>query len=124
VLVASGTATLEAALLKRPMVIVYKVAPLTYRLMRHMAYLPYFGLPNILAGRFVVPEFIQDDATPENLTRALLNLFADKEGCARIGEVFRNIHLQLRQNTAEEAAEAVLATLPAEVRKSVALAAA
>jgi lipid-A-disaccharide synthase len=83
-----------------------------------MAYLPYVGLPNILAGSFVVPEFIQDAATPENLARALLNFLADKESCRRIGEVFREMHLQLRQNTAEKAAGAVLATLPAEVRKS------
>ncbi|MDR3299401.1 MAG: lipid-A-disaccharide synthase [Candidatus Accumulibacter sp.] len=121
VLTASGTATLEAALLKRPMVIAYKMAPLSYRLMRRMSYLPYVGLPNILAGRFVVPEFIQNDATPENLSTALLNFWGDKETSASIGEVFREIHVQLRQNTAEKAAEAVLAALPAEVRKSVAL---
>ncbi len=124
VLVASGTATLEAALLKRPMAIVYKMAPLSYRLMRHMGYLPYVGLPNILAGKFVVPEFIQDDATPENLAQALLNFLGDKETCIRIGEVFREIHLQLKQNTAEKAAEAVLGCLPAEMRKNAAPAAA
>lgn len=124
VLVASGTATLEAALLKRPMAIAYKMAPLSYRLMRRMGYLPYIGLPNILAGRFVVPEFIQDDATPENLAQALLNFLGDKETCARIGEVFRDIHLQLRQNTAEKAADAVLACLSSEVRGNASLAAA
>lgn len=116
VLVASGTATLEAALVKRPMAIAYKMAPLSYRMMKRMGYLPYVGLPNILAGKFVVPEFIQDDATPENLAQALLNFLADKETCARIGDVFREIHLQLRQNTAEKAAAAVLASLPGEVR--------
>ena len=116
VLVASGTATLEAALLKRPMAIVYKMAPLSYRLMRRMGYLPYVGLPNILAGKFVVPEFIQDDATPENLAQALLNFLGDKDTCSRISEVFREIHLQLKQNTAEKAAEAILASLPADVR--------
>lgn len=116
VLVASGTATLEAALLKRPMVIAYKMAPLSYRLMRRMGYLPYVGLPNILAGRFVVPEFVQDDATPENLVQALLNLYSDKAICARIGEVFRAIHLQLKQNTAAKAAAAILDCLPAAVR--------
>ena len=115
ILVASGTATLEAALLKRPMAIVYKMAPLTYRLMRRMGYLPYVGLPNVLAGRFVVPEFIQDDATPENLAQALLNLYADKVSCARLAEVFRAIHLQLKQNAAEKAATAVLSCLPAGV---------
>jgi lipid-A-disaccharide synthase len=118
VLAASGTATLEAALLKRPMVIAYKMAPLSYRLMRRMGYLPYVGLPNILAGRFVVPEFLQNDATPENLSRALLGFLDDKEARARIGETFREIHLQLKQNTAEKAAEAVLSSLPATVRES------
>ncbi|MFZ2853109.1 MAG: lipid-A-disaccharide synthase [Rhodocyclaceae bacterium] len=113
VLVASGTATLEAALLKRPMAIVYKMAPLSHRLMRRMGYLPYVGLPNILAGKFVVPEFIQDDATPENLAQALLNLYHDKESSARIGEVFRDIHLQLKQNSAEKAAAAIIDCLPA-----------
>ncbi len=122
VLVASGTATLEAALLKRPMAIVYKMAPMTHRLMRRMGYLPYVGLPNIMAGRFVVPEFIQDDATPENLAQAVLNLYADKVTCARIGEVFRSIHLQLRQNTAEKAASAIFEYLP-QVADHVAVAA-
>jgi len=124
VLVASGTATLEAALLKRPMVIAYKMASLSHRLMRRMGYLPYVGLPNILAGRFVVPEFIQDDATPENLAQALLNYLGDKDTCGRISEVFRDIHLQLRQNTAEKAACAVLDCLPAEVLKNAVAAAA
>lgn len=112
VLVASGTATLEAALLKRPMVIAYKMAPFSYRLMRGMGYLPYVGLPNILAGKFVVPEFIQDDATPENLSQALLNLYADKKARARIAELFTGIHVQLKQNAAEKAADAVLEYLP------------
>jgi lipid-A-disaccharide synthase len=116
VLVASGTATLEAALLKRPMAIVYKMSPWSHRLMRRMGYLPYVGLPNVLAGKFVVPEFIQDDATPENLAQALTNLYADKATCTRIGEVFREIHLQLKQNTAEKAAAAVLSCLPLGAR--------
>lgn len=117
VLVASGTATLEAALLKRPMAIAYKMAPFSYRMMRRMGYLPYVGLPNVLAGKFVVPEFIQNDATPENLAQALLNIYADKATCARIGEVFREIHLQLKQNTAEKAAAAILDCLPLGLRR-------
>ena len=112
VLVASGTATLEAALLKRPMAIVYKMSPTTYRLMRRMAYLPYVGLPNVLAGKFVVPEFIQDDASPENLAQALLNLYADKPVCAQIRALFDDMHRQLRRNAAEQAAAAVVASLP------------
>ena len=122
VLVASGTATLEAALLKRPMAIVYKMASFSYRMMRRMGYLPYVGLPNILAGKFVVPEFIQDDATPENLAQALLNFYKDKEICDRIGVVFRDIHIQLRQNTAEKAAAAILDTLPSHFRNDFATA--
>jgi lipid-A-disaccharide synthase len=118
VLAASGTATLEAALLKRPMVIAYNMAPFTYRLMRRRGYLPYVGLPNILAGRFVVPEFLQDDATPKNLSQALLGFLNDKDASARIRETVPEIHLQLKQNTAEKAAAAVLAALPAEVRKN------
>ena len=112
VLVASGTATLEAALLKRPMAIVYKMASFSHRLMKRMGYLPYVGLPNILAGRFVVPEFIQSEASPENLAQALLNFYADKATCARIGDIFRELHLQLKQNTAEKAAQAILESLP------------
>ncbi len=119
VLVASGTATLEAALLKRPMAIAYKMASFSYRLMRRMGYLPYVGLPNILAGKFVVPEFIQDDATPENMAQALLNFYADKRTCALIAEEFREIHLQLKQNTAEKAATAVINSLPQLVRNDV-----
>ncbi len=117
VLVASGTATLEAALLKRPMVIVYKAASLSYFLMQRIVYLPYIGLPNILAGKFVVPEFLQDDATPENLAQALLNYLTDKTTRTRLGELFLGIHRQLRQNTAEKAAEAVIGHLPEEARR-------
>jgi len=108
VLVASGTATLEAALLKKPMVIAYRMSKWSYRLMRRMGYLPYVGLPNILAGRFVVPEFIQDDATPENLAQALGNLVTDRRVCERLVEVFNEIHLTLRQDTARKAAGAML----------------
>lgn len=111
VLVASGTATLETALMKRPMVITYKLSPNAYRLMRKKAYLPYFGLPNVLAGKFVVPELMQDDATPENLAQAMLNLYGDKQVRQYLDQVFTGLHLQLRQNTAEKAAHAVLETL-------------
>ncbi len=108
VLVASGTATLEAALLKRPMVITYRVPGLTYRLMKRKAYLPYVGLPNILAGRFVVPELLQDDATPENLAQALLNLVSNKQRVAELEQLFTGMHETLKQDTASKAAQAVL----------------
>lgn len=110
-LVASGTATLEAALIKRPLVITYKMAKGSYWLMKRMGYLPYVGLPNILAGRFVVPEILQDEATPENLAEALIRLYEDKDGAAELEEVFTDIHLQLKQNTAEKAAAAVIQCL-------------
>ena len=110
-LVASGTATLEAALLKNPMVITYKMAWASWQLMRRMGYLPYVGLPNILAGEFVVPELLQNDATPENLAQALLNLLNDTVVRARIPQRFAEIHRQLRHNTAEQAARAVLPLL-------------
>ena len=108
VLVASGTATLEVALLKRPMVITYKMPWLTYRLMRSMRYQPYVGLPNILAGRFVVPEIIQDDATPENLAQALLNAVNNKPAVAALEQTFGEMHRSLRQDTAHKAAQAIL----------------
>lgn len=108
VLVASGTATLETALVGRPMVIAYKMSPWSWRLMRNMRYLPWVGLPNILAGRYVVPEFLQDEATPENLSQALGNLLVDRQARAGIARVFDGIHRQLRQDTAQKAADAVL----------------
>ncbi len=110
-LVASGTATLEAALLKRPMVITYKIAKFSYWLMKRMAYLPYVGLPNILSGRFVVPEILQNEATAENLCEALVKQYQDKENAEAVEAAFTELHLQLRQNTAEKAAQAVLQCL-------------
>ncbi len=108
VLVASGTATLEAALLKRPMVITYKMPALTYWLSMRKKYQPYVGLPNILAGRFVVPEILQDDATPENLAQALLNLVNNKNAVAELEQTFGALHQTLRQDTAQKAAAAIL----------------
>jgi lipid-A-disaccharide synthase len=108
VLVASGTATLEAALLKRPMVITYRLPAISWWLMKRKGYLPYYGLPNILCGRFVVPELMQDDATPENLAQALLNLANDANTVAQLERTFTELHLSLRQNTAQKAAEAIL----------------
>jgi len=112
VLVASGTATLEAALLKRPMVITYRMPALSWWLMKRKGYQPYYGLPNILCGRFVVPELMQDDATPENLAQALLNLVGDANTVAQLEKTFTELHLALRQNTAQKAAAAILPHLP------------
>jgi lipid-A-disaccharide synthase len=111
VLVASGTATLEAALLKRPMVIAYRIADLSYRIMKRLAYLPYVGLPNILAGEFLVPEFIQEAVSPEALAGGLEKWLLDNEACDRLAERFTTMHLELRQNHAQRAASAILPLL-------------
>lgn len=111
ILVKSGTVTLEAALLKKPMVISYKVPWLTGQIMKRQGYLPYVGLPNILAGRFVVPEILQHFATPEALADATLKQLNDDANRRTLTEIFTEMHLALRQNTAERAAEAVATVL-------------
>lgn len=112
VIVASGTATLEAALLKKPMVITYRMSKLSWKILKRMQLQPYVGLPNILAGKFVVPELLQDDATPEKLAETALALITDTDNIAEIKAEFTKIHLSLQQNTAEKAAEAILSHLP------------
>lgn len=109
IIVASGTATLEAALLKRPMVIAYRMSRWSWALMKRMGYLPWVGLPNILAGRSVVPELLQDKATPEALAEELLKMICNREQVAAIRSQFTEIHTQLRQNAGEKAAAVVLA---------------
>lgn len=107
VLVASGTATLETAMYKKPMVISYQVPWLTAQIMRRQGYLPYVGLPNILAGRFVVPELLQNAATPEALADAILNQLNDAANQRSLTELFTEMHLTLKQNAAESAAQAI-----------------
>jgi lipid-A-disaccharide synthase len=108
VVACSGTATLEAALLNRPMVITYKMAPLTWWVAQRRAYTQWAGLPNILANELLVPEFIQDQATPENLAQGLIDLVSDEERICRIEERFAQLHQLLRRDTAKTAALAVL----------------
>ena len=108
VLAASGTATLEAALVGRPVVIAYRMPRLSWWLMKDRGYQPYVGLPNILAGEFVVPEFLQDEATADNLSQAVLNLMFDATVRARLAERFAAIAETLRQNSAERIAEGLL----------------
>lgn len=108
VLVASGTASLEAALLKRPMVISYRIGKWQYRLMKRMAYLPWVGLPNILCKDSLVPELLQDDATPEKLADALEHWLNDPAACRALAERFTELHHSLRQGTADKAAGAIL----------------
>ncbi|HHJ1372908.1 TPA: lipid-A-disaccharide synthase [Pseudomonas aeruginosa] len=105
VLIASGTATLEALLYKRPMVVAYRVAGLTYRILKRLVKSPYISLPNLLAGRLLVPELIQDAATPQALAATLSPLLDD--GSQQV-EFFDAIHRALRQDASARAAEAVL----------------
>ena len=105
VLIASGTATLEALLYKRPMVVAYRLAPLTFWILKRMVKSPYISLPNLLAQRLLVPELLQDDATPEALAQTLLPLIDGGEEQTR---GFEDIHRTLRRDASNQAADAVL----------------
>ena len=111
-LVASGTATLEAALYKKPMVISYAVSPLVRKIMawksgQQRPYLPWVGLPNVLLNDFAVPELIQDDATPDNLARELTSLLRNEQRCDLIRSRFTEMHHTLRRNTPVRVAQAI-----------------
>jgi lipid-A-disaccharide synthase len=112
-LVASGTATLEAALARCPHVIFYRVKGLTGWYVRRKFLLPYVGLPNVLAGKFVVPEFLQEDATVENLTQAAVNLYDDTETRRRTETLFAGFASVLDVDTAELAAAAIIGEVAA-----------
>ncbi|MEQ7917781.1 lipid-A-disaccharide synthase [Xanthomonas sp. WHRI 1810A] len=105
VLIASGTATLEALLYKRPMVVAYQMAPLTFWILKRMVKSPYVSLPNLLAQRLLVPELLQDAATADSLARTLLPLL--ESGAAQTAG-FDEIHRTLRRDASNQAAEAVL----------------
>lgn len=111
VLIASGTATLQAALWKKPMVISYKVPWLTAQIMKRQAYLPYVGLPNILAGEFVVPELLQDSATAENLAKAVLHWLDSPAEVLGLQERFSTMHETLRRPTGLLVAQALTQTI-------------
>ena len=106
-LVASGTATLEAALFKRPMVIAYNMHALSWLLMRRRQLQPWVGLPNILAGEFVVPELLQSQANPESLAAALLAWLRDPDRMAAVQEKFMALHRELQRDTASLATDAI-----------------
>ncbi|RRV08155.1 lipid-A-disaccharide synthase [Pseudomonas sp. v388] len=108
VLIASGTATLEALLYKRPMVVAYRLAPVTFWILKRMVKSPYVSLPNLLAQRLLVPELLQDAATPEALARTLLPLI---DGGQAQTTGFDEIHRTLRRDASNQAAEAVLSLI-------------
>ncbi|ODU37827.1 MAG: lipid-A-disaccharide synthase [Lysobacteraceae bacterium SCN 69-48] len=109
VLLASGTAALEAMLCKRPMVVGHRIAPLTYRIVRLFGMLKsaHVSLPNVLAGEALIPELLQDDCTPDNLHAALLQWFRDEEAAAALQPRFLAIHQALRRDASARAADAV-----------------
>jgi len=106
-LIASGTATLEAALFKRPMVIAYRMHSLSWQLMKRMRYQPWVGLPNILCRDFVVPELIQEDCTPTALAAATLQALDNTARAASIEQRFADLHHELRRDTARCATDAI-----------------
>lgn len=108
VLLASGTAALEAMLLKRPMVVAYKLSPLTYWLAKRLVKVKNVSLPNLLANETLVPELIQHEATPEKLGQAVLNYLEDSSLNDRVNQRFTEIHQSLRQDASQQAATAVL----------------
>ncbi len=106
-LVASGTATLEAALFKRPMVITYNMQWLSWQMMKRMKYQPWVGLPNILLNDFAVPELLQDAATPQALAKAAFTWLDNPSACAALATRFDALHRTLQQNTAVAATHAI-----------------
>jgi lipid-A-disaccharide synthase len=106
-LVASGTATLEAALFKRPMVITYNMQWLSWQMMKRMKYQPWVGLPNILLNDFAVPELLQDAATPQALAKAAFSWLDNPSACDALAIRFAALHRTLQQNTAVAATHAI-----------------
>ncbi|NWN92211.1 lipid-A-disaccharide synthase [Marinobacter adhaerens] len=107
VLLASGTATLEAMLLKKPMVVGYRLSSASYALLSRLVKVPYVSLPNLLAKQPLVPELLQDDATPESLGSAVLERLENQQERDRLTEAFTKLHHTLKQDADEKAAEAV-----------------
>ena len=107
ILLASGTAALEAMLVKRPMVVAYRFTKLTYAIMKRMIRVPYVSLPNLLAKKRLVPELLQDDATPEKLASTIVSVWQDYEQDTQMQETFLSLHKMLRKNAGEAAASAI-----------------
>ena len=108
VLMASGTAALEGMLLKKPMVVAYKMAPLSYAIISRMLKAPYVSLPNLLANRALVPELLQDAANPEQLLAQINKLLTSDESRQEVINAWQSIHQSLRRNASDTAAKAVL----------------
>ncbi len=111
VLLASGTATLEGLLLKKPMVVAYRLKPFSYWLAMQLLKVDNYSLPNLLLGKRVIPEIIQDEVTPESLCQAVLAYLDDPKRVADLEQQFAEVHHALRQNASENAADAVLSVV-------------
>lgn len=111
VLATSGTVTLEAMLLKRPMVVAFRWSALTHAIISRLVKTRFISLPNLLADAELVPEFVQDDAQPEALAKALLNQLRDHDNRKRLQQEFTRLHAQLNRNASQEAAQAILALI-------------
>jgi lipid-A-disaccharide synthase len=108
VLLASGTAALEAMLLKRPMVVAYKVNWLTYQIVKRLIRVPYVSLPNLLGGKLLVPECLQDNCKPEKMGQEILNWLNNRNSVSILIEEFKSIHNKIRLDSGDVAAKAVL----------------
>jgi lipid-A-disaccharide synthase len=118
VLIASGTATLEALLLKKPMVVAYRMAPVTYMIISRLLSSQYISLPNLLADAPLVPEILQNDVRPEILGPAIEQALLDSEEQSALKQHFYEIHLQLRQDASKKAADAIVRLLQSRGRLS------
>ncbi|RNF49297.1 lipid-A-disaccharide synthase [Marinomonas hwangdonensis] len=116
ILLASGTAALEAMLVKRPMVVSYKVNRLTYAIMKRMLKVPYVSLPNLLANEPLVPELLQDAATPENLATSLLQTWRSFMGDKAIQAKYLALHKMLRKEAGDEATKAIISMIESKAK--------
>ena len=109
IVLASGTAALEAMLAKRPMVVAYRLARMTYLIVKNLGMLKVnrYALPNVLAGRDLVPEIMQDACTPESLAAALLPMLRARSADPALVAEYRRLHLELRRSASRSAADAV-----------------
>ena len=108
VIVASGTATLETALYKKPMIVIYKMSSISWQILKRMRYLPFASLPNILLNKFLVPELLQSDATSENISSKAVEILKDASYRKNLLTQFTKIHHQLKQNTSDRLNRVIL----------------
>ena len=108
VIVASGTATLETALYKKPMIVIYKMSSISWQILKRMRYLPFVSLPNILLKKFIVPELLQSDATSDNISSKAIEILKNAPYRKNLLIQFTKIHHQLKQNTSDRLSKVIL----------------